>query len=336
MHWENYVSGTVQRGFFDTDLISFNSHQERLHRLAPGDRLWLVSRNPEDGQYYFIAALTIAKLCHNSPESEKGRAFGEYAVECDRVQSLDLRQTFPAEGLLRAFVFETNRPVKYGANIGQSLQTLRILAESDEKVLNSALTRVLTRSPTCEESACGLWTKCDKVFADYFLHNWTSRHEPLAFLLYDPPPVVQSGMPVFIHSDKGLRLIARFISREYIAGHKQTVENDERLIERERIWSRYRLNTLNPPEKLEFDKFWQAQNGIRALFLMDHVIALPKPVAFKVYGNALEWGYPMGVGYRYLGFAQSVLLLRIAKLPDDLNELYLSGILGRKSEIYES
>ena len=60
---------------------------------------------------------------------------------------------------------------------------------------------------------------------------------------------------------------------------------------------------------------------------MDSVTAVPKPVAFKVYGNALQWGYPMGVGYRYLGFAQSALLLRIADLPPASNAHFLGSLL---------
>ena len=35
-------------------------------------------------------------------------------------------------------------------------------------------------------------------------------------------------------------------------------------------------------------------------------------MAFKVYGQALEWAFPMDLGYRYLSVGQSVLLLRVA------------------------
>jgi hypothetical protein len=166
------------------------------------------------------------------------------------------------------------------------------------------------------------------VFADYFLKNWTARREPLAFLLYDPPPTVRRGAPVFVHSDKNLRLVARFLEGQFVAGHKATVEKDERILERERVWSRYRVDTIDPPEKSEFDEFWDGQNGVRALFLMDELTELAAPVAFKVYGKALQWGYPMGVGYRYLSLAQSVLLLRVAGLPHEPGERFLQCILG--------
>ncbi|HEX5272135.1 MAG TPA: hypothetical protein VFW33_16675, partial [Gemmataceae bacterium] len=250
MQWASYVGGQDAPAFFTDAPLTFNSRQERLYDLTPGNRLWLVARCPDDGQYYFVAALEVAALTRNSPESDRGRLFGEYAVICDPANSLNLGKSFPAEALLRAFAFETGRPIKYGANIGQSLQTLRLLDDADERVLNAALGRVREKSG---ESTCGLWTKCDAVFADYFLKNWAARREPLAFLLYDPPPALRPGAPVFIHSDKNLRIVARFLEGQYVAGHKQTVEKDERAAERERVWVRYRAQTLDPPTKPDFD-----------------------------------------------------------------------------------
>src|SRR5262249_38658140 len=102
----------------------------------------------------------------------------------------------------------------------------------------------------------------------------------------------------------------------------------ERVVERERVWLRYRVNTIDPPAKGDFDQFWDGQNGVRALFVMDEVTELSDPVPFKVYGRALEWGYPMGVGYRYLSPAQSVLLLRMAGLPDGPRQLFLQGVIS--------
>jgi hypothetical protein len=150
---------------------------------------------------------------------------------------------------------------------------------------------------------------------------------PLAFLLFDPPPALPMGAPVFIPSDKSLRLLARFREGQFVAGHKLTVEADERRAERERVWQTHRAGTIDPPTKEEFDTFWEGQNGVRGLFLMDEVAELPAPVAFKVYGRALEWGFPMGVGYRYLSVPQSVLLLRLAVMPSGVNEMYLQAIL---------
>jgi len=328
MQWENYVGGKGGASFFSQEPLTFNSRQERLHQLVPGDHLWLVSRCPEDAQYYFVAVLAVSTLARNPTESENGQLFGEYAVICDRANSRDLGKRIPAEALLRAFAFETDRPIKYGAIIGQSLQTLRLLSGSDQRVLDGVLKRSLVKDARHVEMLCGLWTKCDAVFADYFLKNWSERGSSMAFLLYDPPPAVRPGSPVFIHSDKNLRLVARFLEGQFVAGHKLTVEKEERLEERERVWSRYRAHTIDPPVKRDFDAFWDGQNGVRALFEMDEVTELPESVAFKVYGRALEWGYPMGVGYRYLSLAQSVLLLRMAALPHGQGELFLQGILG--------
>src|SRR5262249_18390376 len=104
------------------------------------------------------------------------------------------------------------------------------------------------------------------------------------------------------------------------------VEADERRAERERVWQTHRAGTMNPPTKEEFDRFWEAQHGVRGLFLMDEVAELPAPVAFKVYGRALEWGVPMGVGYRYLSVPTGVLLLRLAMMPPGVNDLDLQAI----------
>jgi hypothetical protein len=288
MQWDSYLGGLNGSPFFSEDRLVFNTRQERLHHLAVGDRLWLVSRCPNDGQYYFVAVLRITQLMRNPPGSDNARRFGEYAVLGDRSQSHDLGRTFPAEGLLRAFTFETGKPIKYGSSIGQSLQTLRLLDAGDERLLDSAVDVIGKGGDPLHVSSGGLWTKCDRVFADYFLKNWLRRREPLAFLLFDPPPAVRSGAPVFIHSDKDLRLVARFRKAQFVAGHKPTVVAEERQAERERIWQTHRAGTIDPPTREAFDEFWEAQNGVRGLFLMDEVAEASKPVAFKVYGRALE------------------------------------------------
>ncbi len=276
--------------------------------------MWLVSRSPTNQQYYFVGALWILEKKRNPTESREGRLFGEFAIIADRSRSHDLGLRFPAEGLLRALEFETGRPVEHGASLGQSLQTMRLLSSTDEQALSAAFDRVVLSSQS-PDAPCSLWTKYDGVFADYFLKNWKEKREPLAFLLYDPPPALEIGAPVFIHSNKTIRLIATFREAQYVAGYKPTVAEAERIAERERIWRDYREATLDPPSKSDFDGFWESQHGVRSLFVMDEIVELPEPVTFKDYGRALGWGYPMGVGYRYLSFAQSYLLLRSAKLP---------------------
>jgi hypothetical protein len=327
MKWDSYVGGSNGLPFFSEEPLTFSTRQERLHQLTAGDRLWLVSRCPDDGQYYFAAMLWIAEQVRNPPGSDKATLFGQYAIVAARSQSHDLGRRFPAQGLLRAFAFETGRQIRYGAHIGQSLQTLRLLDPGDERLLDAALDVLRQGEDRPLAIPCGLWTKCHSVFADYFLKNWLQRRVPLAFLLYDPPPALGMGAPVFIHSDKNLRLLARFREGQFVAGHKSTAEADERLAERERVWQTHRVHTLDPPMKEEFDKFWEAQDGVRGLFIMDEVAELPRPIAFKVYGRALGWGYPRGVGYRYLSVAQSVLLLQLAVMQSEVHDMYLQAIL---------
>lgn len=77
MQWDSYVGGTSGPPFFAEEPLMFNTRQERLHHLAAGDWLCLVSRCPDDGQYYFVAALRIAQLIRNPPGSNKAMRFGE-------------------------------------------------------------------------------------------------------------------------------------------------------------------------------------------------------------------------------------------------------------------
>lgn len=323
IQWENYISGVNGRSFFSSTPLMFSTRQERLHLLKPSDRLWLVSRCTDDHQYYFVGALSVAKLHRNPPESKVAQRFGEFAVIADDSSSHDFERRFPAEGIIRAFEFDGRKPVQLGASLGRSLMTLRILTDADEFALNIALPKAIGTQEQVIDMPFGLWTKCDAVFANYFLTNWNSQQTPLAFMLYDSPPVLPKGAPVFIHSDKNIRLLASFQRSEFIAGYKPTVDANERVSERERFWSEFRAPTLNPPTKENFDSFWDAQHGVRSMFVMDNIREFPVPMPFKSYGRALEWGYPMGVGYRYLSYSQSILLLRQAELSVKQFKLYI-------------
>ncbi|MEX0717133.1 MAG: hypothetical protein WD066_11115 [Planctomycetaceae bacterium] len=323
IQWENFVGSLDSTALFAQNPITFNSRQPRLHELAVGDRLWLVSRNPADQQYYFVALLSVEATSRNDPCSAKAREYGEYAIVAHRAASCDLATRFAAEGLLRSFQFEPDRPIKYGANIGQSLQTLRFLSAEDAIVLDEAFRRVTEEDAEPIGTVCGLWTKCDRVFADYFLRDWTARQAPMGFLLYDWPPALPAGSPIFIHSDKELRLVARFRESQHVSGHKFTASPEERIEERERIWRAWRAETIGPESKSEFDAFWDKQYGVRGLLVIDEVIALPRPSRFREYGRAVEWGYPTGVGYRYLSLAETYLLLRLAMLDAETTRIFL-------------
>lgn len=321
------MSGPMGHPLFGSDPVTYSSSQERLHALVQGDRLWLVSRSSEDQQYYFVGCLSISALRVNPSGSLPEQEFGRFAVVADRSKSHDLGTRFPADGLLRVFCFESGKPIRFGANLGQSVQTIRFLSPNDEQTLDAALGRILGGEGRLVEVPFGLWTKCDSIFADYFLKNWNARGEPLAFFLYDSPPVLIPGAPIFIHSDKNLRLLARFRASQFIGGHKYTVGAEERLEERERVWSTYRAGTIDAPTRREFDVFWDRQNGVRSLFLMDNLLPLSTTCPFKTYGRALEWGYPIGVGYRYLSLSQCLLLLRYGNLPSHIEEVYLKPLL---------
>ncbi len=323
--WENYAGSDTMQPLFSSVPLTFNSDQEKLHELHAGDRLWLVSRHPADHQYYFVAMLVVRHVTLNEPGDPHAQ-FGRYRIECDPKLSIDLQHRFPAEGLLRVFTFSTNKPVRYGASLGQSVQRIRMLSDADENILNHALASLTSGQHDLLDLPCGLWTKCDRVFADYFLADWQSRRKPMAFLLYDSPPILPAGAPVFIHSDKTLRVLAAFKGSRYVAGHKQTATPDERIAQRDWIWSSFRENTLNPPPKSEFDLFWERQNGIRAFMLIDNLIEVPGGPQFKDYGRALQWGYPMGVGYQYLTLSQSLLLLRTTDLDSENARQYESSL----------
>jgi len=326
IRWDNYAGGPPGKGIFASEPLTYNSSQQRLHVLIPGDRLWLVSRCPDDQQYYFVGSLSVSALRLNPPGSSL-ESFGRFAIIADGSKSHDLGKRFRADGLLRAFRFESDKPIRFGASLGQSIQTIRFLSPTDEQVLQAALWRILNEEHSFLDAPFGLWTKCDSIFAEYFLNNWRAREEPLAFLLYDSPPVLRPGAPVFIHSDKNLRLLATFRESQFVAGHKYTVDPEERLSERERIWTTYRAATIDPPARRDFDSFWERQNGVRALLMIDNLRLTSAACPFKTYGRALEWGYPMGVGYRYLSLSQCVLLLRYADMPSDVEQAYLRPLL---------
>jgi len=327
IQWENYLKGPIGRGLFDHEPLTYSSSQARLHLLKPGDWLWLVSRAHDDQQYYFVGYLAIVGNQVNPPGSSAEKEFGRFAIVADPARSRNLGRAFPAEGILRVIHFESGKAIKLGASLGQSIQAIRFLTSADAKILNVALNRILSGADRFLDSPLGLWTKCDRIFAEYFLKDWLTRHQPLAFLLYDSPPALTPGAPIFIHSDRNLRLVATFRESQFIAGHKNTVDAAERVSERERIWVTYRAATVDPPTKPDFDAFWERQNGVRALFIMDNLFPVSQACPFGHYGRALQWGYPIGVGYRYLTLSQCVLLLRYAGAPQDVTEVYLRTLL---------
>src|SRR5207249_9577457 len=62
----------------------------------------------------------------------------------------------PIYGLLRALQFETAKPIKFGASIGQALQTIRLLDPEDEGVLDTVLRRNLAEQAPVLDAPFGL------------------------------------------------------------------------------------------------------------------------------------------------------------------------------------
>jgi hypothetical protein len=76
IQWDNYAGTGGGAPLFAANPLTYNSRQPRLHDLAPGDQLWLVSRAPDDRQYYFVAVLTVAALHTNPPDTREHDLYG--------------------------------------------------------------------------------------------------------------------------------------------------------------------------------------------------------------------------------------------------------------------
>ncbi len=324
--WKSFNQGPDGCGFFSQNPLTFNSRQSRLHEVGDGDHIWLVSRKPHDKQYYIVSVLRVAERRTNLTGSDLGEQYGEYGVIAHRTGSYDLGITFPAEVPLRSLIYESGNPIKHGSNIGQSIQSIRFLDPVDTILVNYCLYGVLSgRSP--QPGACGLWTKCQPTFADYFNENWRAFRRPQAFLLYDSPPTLPPGSPVFVHSDKCIRLLARYRECQFVAGYKRTIDDNERERENQRIFQQHRTGSLLSSSKESFDEFWENQHSVRSLIVMDNIVVLPDPPQFKDYGNALEWGYPTSVGWRDLDLFQTYYLMRICKMEAASRAFFLGALL---------
>jgi hypothetical protein len=198
--------------------------------------------------------------------------------------------------------------------------------QADTILLNHCLNRVLTGQEP-QPGLCGLWTKCDQVFADYFLTNWEARRVPQAFMLFDSPPSVPIGAPVFIHSNQFLRLMGRFRESQYVSSYKRTNDSEERMQEKEKCWNQYRAGTIDAPNRDEFDQFWEKQDSVRSFILVDNILPVPTPPQFKQYGRALEWGYPTSVGWRPLDLFQTHYLMTLSGVDSSTVSFFLGAML---------
>jgi hypothetical protein len=141
--WHSYAHGLDGRGLFAREPLTFNSKQVQLGRLGPGDHVWLVSRCPDDQEYYLVGYLHVEGTRQNRP-GEPLHRYGTYSVLGDRGKSRNLGRQLPAETLLRRLRFESDKPIKEGGTIGNALQSMRRLMPDDEALLQRALAAVGT------------------------------------------------------------------------------------------------------------------------------------------------------------------------------------------------
>lgn len=329
IRWSEYEQRPDGYPFFGVDTVSFNSSQSRLHLAEPGDRVWLVSRNPSDQQYYLVGVLTVAFKEFNELGTLEYERFGQYRVTGKSSECVDLGLKLPIEDVIRSLSFEPVRPLAPDASIGQSIQTMRLLSKDDRFLLLRLLERIRSEADPKPERqvwnpVVGIWTKCSGAYARKFLENWQSSSTVQAFLLYDAQPFLPRRAPVFVHADAKLLLLARFAGSEVVRGYKPLYSEAERSSEMRRVWERYRAPLRKPIESSEakFQEFWERKNGIRSLMLIREISALPRPIPWSEYGTKLlEWGMPTCVGYRYLTLTQVKTLANVSETELGFREL---------------
>ena len=81
---------------------------------------------------------------------------------------------------------------------------------------------------------------------------------------------------------------------------------------------------LTPRSRSEFDRFWEKQDSIRSLIILDNFVELQSPPQFKDYGKALKWGYPTSVGCRPLDLFQTHYLMHLTGLDVATVSFYLA------------
>jgi len=321
VRWEEYQKRPDGLPLLAADPVSFNSAQARLHRVLNGERLWLVSRCPDDQEYYLVGFIKVEAKELNPPDSVEAQLFGTFRVVGRKATSADLGKRCVVTDLLYALSFSPRNPIKPGANIGQSIQTIRKLSHDDVSFLDRLVEEVLaTPRPTGTlwNPVVGLWTKCSGQYALRFLENYEAQKRTQAFLLYDAQPWLPEGAPIFVHADRRLTLFARFFGSEAVRGYMPLYDQGVRDAERERIWALYRSNQRFPIEgtKENFDRFWSAKRGVRSLIHIGDVSLLPRRPSWTEYGSKLlQWGMPTCVGYRHLTLRQAKALSEASGSP---------------------
>jgi len=182
------------------------------------------------------------------------------------------------------------------------------------------------------EPIIGIWVKAKPEYIETFIENWENTKQVQAFCVYDVPPILPEGGLVFLHAINLNRLMAyaEYVGYEYIEGWYEHVriKNDTIWIkERERIWNTYGPNRLHTHDKEEFNDFWEAQKGVRGLFLMRNIFTVTKRVTWDESMKILQVSRPVGFSYKYLTISQ---VQKFLQLIDVKMEIKVQGITSPK------
>jgi len=136
VRWNEYQKRPDGLPLLSAAPISFSSAQARLHRVLNGERVWLVSKCPDDREYYLVGFINVEEKALNPPESLETQLFGQFKVVGKKATSVDLEKRCMVTHRLRELSFSPHNPIKTGANIGQSIQTIRELSPDDVRLLD--------------------------------------------------------------------------------------------------------------------------------------------------------------------------------------------------------
>jgi len=178
----------------------------------------------------------------------------------------------------------------------------------------------------------GIWVKAEPRHIETFIENWERHRDVQAFCVYDLPPMLPRGGVIFLHAIKLNKLVAyaKYVGCEYGKGwYEYTVFHDDELWieERERIWHAFGLFRLHTHDKNDFNNFWEAQMGVRGLFLMEDLQRSPTTISWHDLMKILQVFRPLGFSYKYLTSAQVKRLLELIGLNV---EIEIEGIISPK------
>jgi len=161
----------------------------------------------------------------------------------------------------------------------------------------------------------GILLKTRPEYARTFIENWRRTGKPQVFLIYDRRPILRRGDSVFVYvvrskhlssrasiCDRGyLGFYANFVRSEWVRGLKRLEDEGTRKRERERIWALYGDGQLHTRSKEEFDRFWDDQDGVRSLVVLENLVEIEKKITWSDLKRILYTNrFPRGVGYIYI------------------------------------